>query len=385
MEDRFNVLVVDDELVIQNLLRDVLESKGHYVRTTGNGEEALSIMTEEDFDVLLSDIQMPGMGGLELLKRAKRLSPDILAVMITGHATVETAVEAIKLGAADFLTKPIRDIEQIPVVFKKALQFQQLQKEIVVLRELTRSHEEFFALLSHELRTPLTNIRSSLELISDLYSSGLSPDLLELLNLVSESAGEMGCIVENLLLAAELQMGRAVLAKQKVDLNSFLARFLDGFLDKFSGEHKGPVIEKEFHPCEEPLSVLVDEGLMGKALSNILDNAVKFNEKLPRLKITVRTFREEEMVKFVVQNDGAPVESKHHHSIFRKFKQVDHYMTRRVGGLGLGLPVAKAIMEKHAGSVVIEQAEEGGVAFVFTLPALKEQSSALLTEGASPG
>ncbi len=381
MEDKFNVLVVDDEQVIQDLLRDVLECDGHHVCTTGSGEEALAILAEGKFDVLLPDIRMPGMDGLELLKRAKRLSPDILAVMMTGYATVENAVEAIKLGAADFLTKPVRDIEQIPVIFKKALQFQQLQKEIVVLRELTRSHEEFFALLSHELRTPLTNIRSSLEVISDLYSSEFSPDVLELLNLMSESAGEMGCIVENLLLAAELQMGRAALAKQKMDLNSLLARLLD----RYPVKNKGPTIEKEFHPCQGTLPVLVDEGLIGKALANILDNAVKFNEKLPRLKITVRTFREEETAKFIVQNDGAPVESKHYYSIFRKFKQVDHYMTRRVGGLGLGLPVTKAIMEKHDGSVVIEETEGGGVTFVFTLPALKEPSSASLAEGPSPG
>jgi diguanylate cyclase (GGDEF)-like protein len=123
----FRILVVDDEEIIRSLFRDVLEDKGYQVVLAPNGEEAIERLKETPFDLVITDIRMPGIDGMEVLRRSKAKYPEIDIIIITGYASVETAVEAMKLGAADYLTKPL-NIDQIRIIVDKTLQRRELQK-----------------------------------------------------------------------------------------------------------------------------------------------------------------------------------------------------------------------------------------------------------------
>ncbi len=103
-----SILVVDDERAIQDSLAWCLRTDGHEVQTAEDGEEAMAIMASQHFDVVISDIIMPGVGGLDLLRRSRALHPRTLVVLITAYATVETAVEALREGACDYLLKPFK-------------------------------------------------------------------------------------------------------------------------------------------------------------------------------------------------------------------------------------------------------------------------------------
>src|SRR5262245_44930024 len=103
-----SILVVDDERAIQDSLAWCLRNDGHEVRTARDGEEAMAIMADEHFDVVISDIIMPGLSGLDLLRKARALHPRTLFVLITAYATVETAVEALREGASDYVLKPFK-------------------------------------------------------------------------------------------------------------------------------------------------------------------------------------------------------------------------------------------------------------------------------------
>ena len=122
------VLVVDDEKFFQELLREVLAAAGHHARTAGSGEEALQLLADEHFDLLVTDVVMPGMDGVALVKEAKRRDPDIEAVAVTGHDDVRLAVQAMKAGCADFLTKPV-DREELVAVAERALGRVRLRRE----------------------------------------------------------------------------------------------------------------------------------------------------------------------------------------------------------------------------------------------------------------
>jgi two-component system cell cycle response regulator len=122
------VLVVDDERFFQELLRDVLAGAGHQTRTAGSGEEALKLLSEEHFDLLVTDIVMPGLDGIGLVREAKRRDPDVEAVAVTGHDDVRLAVAAMKAGCADFLTKPVDRAELVQVA-EKALGRVRLRRE----------------------------------------------------------------------------------------------------------------------------------------------------------------------------------------------------------------------------------------------------------------
>lgn len=136
------ILVVDDEVNIRNALVTMLEKKGHRVHGVGTGEEALHHLEEVGADLVITDLKMPGMGGLEFLRRLKENRPDTVAVVMTAYGSIDTAVEAMRLGAYDYLTKPI-DRDRFPVVVEKALEHHALATENRHLRDRLETRARF--------------------------------------------------------------------------------------------------------------------------------------------------------------------------------------------------------------------------------------------------
>jgi DNA-binding NtrC family response regulator len=124
-----NILIVDDEQGMRQLLSLVFGRAGHQVRAAENGRRAVELLREASADLIVSDVRMPDMGGIELLRAARELSPDVAVVMMTAFATVETAREAFKLGADDFIQKPF-DVDELKLIVEKALELRQLKQEI---------------------------------------------------------------------------------------------------------------------------------------------------------------------------------------------------------------------------------------------------------------
>jgi two-component system NtrC family response regulator len=127
------ILLVDDDSSVRRVLQFKLQKRGYTVATASDGLEALQLLKENPFDLLLSDIRMPKMDGIELLGKAKNAQPNIKVVLITAHATVTQAVQAVKLGAFDYITKPFED-DELFVAIDKALQFEKLESENRKLR-----------------------------------------------------------------------------------------------------------------------------------------------------------------------------------------------------------------------------------------------------------
>jgi DNA-binding NtrC family response regulator len=134
------ILVVDDEEPFRKLLERNLSRSGATVRGAGSGEEALSLIRDAEPDLAILDISMPGIGGIELLSRLRSEFPAIEAIMLTGHATVETAIEAMKLGAYDYLEKPLK-MSELAVVVDKALEKRRLSTENRTLKDELRRRE----------------------------------------------------------------------------------------------------------------------------------------------------------------------------------------------------------------------------------------------------
>src|SRR5213079_2768144 len=136
-----HILVVDDEPAIQGTLRAVLEDEGYRVTTAGAGEAAVRAVTDEAPDVVFLDIWMPGMDGLETLAELKRVRPESPVIMISGHGTIETAVKATRLGAYDFIEKPL-SLEKTLLIVARALEHARLERENATLRESFEARAE---------------------------------------------------------------------------------------------------------------------------------------------------------------------------------------------------------------------------------------------------
>jgi two-component system response regulator PilR (NtrC family) len=136
------VLVVDDERSMRELLEIVLRREGYEVLTADNGRAALSTLERQSVDLLISDIKMPDMTGVEVLRAARGIDPDMLAIMITAFASTETAVEALRLGAHDYISKPFK-VDELKLRVRKALERLQLQQENLLLKRTLRSSHQF--------------------------------------------------------------------------------------------------------------------------------------------------------------------------------------------------------------------------------------------------
>jgi len=173
---KINILVVDDEGIMRQLLADVLKDAGYNVWTAESGEEALKIAEKMEFEVVLTDLRMPGMTGIEVLKKFKEKNTNICVIVITAYASVESAVEAMKIGAYDYITKPF-NLEEIKIIIGRAMERQFLleeakqkdkYKELSIVDGLTGlyNHRHFHEQLSVELnRSTRSNNPLSLILI----------------------------------------------------------------------------------------------------------------------------------------------------------------------------------------------------------------------------
>ena len=128
-----NILIIDDEKSIRKTLTEILSYEGYKIDEAGDGEEGLKKFSEKTYDVVLCDIKMPKLDGIEFLDRSKLINPDVPVIMISGHGNVETAVEAVKKGAFDYISKP-PDLNRLLITLRNALDKQSLVTETKVLK-----------------------------------------------------------------------------------------------------------------------------------------------------------------------------------------------------------------------------------------------------------
>jgi len=157
-ERRFKVLVADDEESLRGIVKEILTDNGYDVDAASNGKEAMDLVRKNNYEVLISDIRMPEMNGIELLEEVKKFNPKIEVIMMTSHASVETAIKAIRLGAYDYLTKPFEDLDIITTVINRTVEKLKLEIKIKeLLEQLSTKNEEIQSLYKYttELSTTL--------------------------------------------------------------------------------------------------------------------------------------------------------------------------------------------------------------------------------------
>ncbi|MGQ9654479.1 MAG: sigma-54-dependent transcriptional regulator, partial [Thermodesulfobacteriota bacterium] len=162
------ILVVDDEPRVLELLGDFLRGQGMEVTLADNGTEALACLEREEYDALLTDLKMPGIGGLEILERSRQLSFPPMAIVCTGYGSIDSAVQAMRLGAFDYITKPLR-LEEIRLVLDKALAFRQLHRDNLQLRKQLKEKYRFENLIGQS--EPMQEVFRLLERVADTDST----------------------------------------------------------------------------------------------------------------------------------------------------------------------------------------------------------------------
>jgi len=372
---RGRILLVDDEEQARHVTSKFLrEQQGYEVDACRNAQEAIEALKKQKPDLVISDIRMPGMDGLSLLRFIKEHDPLIEVVMITGFASVHTAIEAMKKGADDFIMKPV-DLGHLALIAEKcfekknlALEIRAKQDEIKELEELNRRLQEvnklkddFIGLVSHELNTPVAFIHESVSLLKDASLKLTDQERKTMLDNLDKHCAHLKRFVKNLLDISVIS--KSILEKEKTDVREILDEALAEAEHYYSKKN----VTLNFQRPQQPVIAEVDRNRIVEALYHLLANAIKFNKENGQVNVSVASEDDKVMIK--VQDTGIGIEEKEKDRIFERFYQVDHGATRSCGGAGVGLPLVKKYVELHNGSVEVESKPGGGSTFLITLPA----------------
>lgn len=358
------VLVVDDMPANCELIRALLEPRGYVVDEAASGPEALRRIAASPPDVVLLDVSMPGMDGLEVCRRLKG-DPKTAAlpvIMVTGNVDRPDRLAGIEAGANDYLNKPI-DAQDLVLrvrnaVFAKRLH-DQLKESYQRLLELEHLRDSLTHMIVHDLRSPLSAVMMSMDLLKLTAADHLQPGDVESLEICRSSAGTMSVMVTSLLDVSRLEAGELPLNKTATLLAPVVRAAIEPLKGLAVGNHvtlAGPDGEG---------TATCDGEIIRRVLGNLVGNALKFTPEGGAVRVAV--LNEGVFIRVVVHDDGPGIAPEHHTKIFAKFGQVQDRRAKL--GTGLGLAFCKLAVEAHGGRIGVESEVGRGSTFWFTLPA----------------
>jgi signal transduction histidine kinase len=367
------ILCMDDEQGILDLLTFELTSHGYQVVTAHDGEEGIEKFKEGKFNIVISDIKMPKLSGLDVLPVLKNIDPNVEVIMTTGFGTIDMAVESIKNGAYDFISKPY-NLDELYSRIEKALEKQKLSSEIVSLKELHRLKSEFLANTSHELRTPMNAIIGYTSLLLDGIYGNLTEKQQSVLKRVGTNANNLLHLINNILDISKLTAGKITLYVEEFKLHEAITEVTDA-MESLAREKN---IFLKVNDFPNNIVMTGDRTRLKQVMINLLGNAIKFTNtggitvNVDCKQLIEPTEKDKSpnisQICISVVDTGIGIKPEFIETIFEEFRQGDASTTREYGGTGLGLTIVKKLAELMGGFVSVTSEVGKGSIFSITLP-----------------
>ena len=388
------LLVVDDEATQVEALYRTLEDEGYSVKGFTGTAAALAALRAGSFDIVLTDLTMPGMDGITFLNAAKTIDPGLAGIVMTGHGSIATAVEAMKAGALDYILKPF-DLRVILRVLERTQAMLRLRRENAALlerlslrtvelesanRELhvaNRELEAFSDSISHDLRAPVRTIDGLLQVVQEDFGAGIPPAAGRHIEAISAQAMRMGELIDDLLRLSRL--GREPLRKQAVDVR--------GLVQGVVGELRAAEAARRLDiSIGELPAAQADPSLLRQVWVNLVANALKFTRRREHAVIEIGGAERAEQFSgqheavdpngrrpgwaehklYWIKDNGAGFDPQQAARLFGIFQRL--HAVKDFEGTGVGLSIARRIIERHGGSIWAQGVPDRGAAFHFTLP-----------------
>jgi two-component system sensor histidine kinase/response regulator len=378
------ILVIDDEPGIREGCRRVLGAHGFQVEVAEDGQAGLRRVQEGGLDLVLLDVMMPGVSGIELIAPIHAHDPEIVCVIITGYGTVELAVEAIRQGAYDFINKPFTaddlvlrvnqgvERRRLSLESRRCLlaeqEARQLNEEKTHLEEINRAKTAFVRLVTHELRAPIAAIQSYLRLILDGY---VPPEReREIISRAEVRAQEQLALISDLLELSRLQDGRVPEKSSMANLGDILRDVVQQF--EGQARQKDQRLDVSISCSLPPVRVMADQ--FKSVWVNLISNALKYTPAGGSISVQLDCHDDSIVGEVTDTGIGIPAASQEH--LFDEFFRAQNAKAFTEQGTGLGLAIVKQIIERSGGGISFVSEEGKGTTFRFTLPVVDSSSPA---------
>lgn len=367
--NKSRILVIDDEESMRDSCALILSKEGYAPELAEDGTIGLEKAKDFKPDLVLIDLKMPGISGMEVLDKIQEIDPHIIPVVITGYATVDSAVEAMKKGAHDFLPKPFTP-DELRLIIKRGLEKRKLLLETESLRREKRLMEEnFITMVTHQLRSPLVAIVQYFEVILAGMVGKVEEKQKELILKAKDRLEALLQLINDWLDVARLNGGEIIEKGKSFPLKNLLEKLVD-FLQPYAKEND---ISLELKPISGSPSVHGDEESLEQVFSNLISNAVTYNK--PKGSVTISIKEEKEFMAIEIKDTGIGIAKEHIPLLFDQFYRVSRSESQKHKGTGLGLTIAKKIVDTHGGSIQVSSELEKGSTFTVLLPKAKKEKN----------
>jgi two-component system sensor histidine kinase/response regulator len=359
-----SILVVDDTVENLRLLGDMLVQRGYVVRPVTSGRQAIQAAEHTPPDLILLDVNMPGMNGYEVCERLKAIEKlrDIPVLFLTALSDTADKLKAFSAGGEDYITKPYQ-VDEVLARIRVHLALRRAQLDLKAqyerLQALERARDDLVHMVVHDMRSPLSVLLAHLEFLREDAAAVLQGDSADSLQAATKAAKALLRMSNDLLDVSRLEEGKLPLTPTPSDLTKIATDIRDalGTLDRersISVTFSGPV------------EAVCDGGVVHRVVENLVNNAVKHTPAGGAIAISIAVVGERARVEVRDEGPGVPVEART--KIFEKFGTV---VARKAGAFhsaGLGLAFCKLAIEAHRGAIGMHDAEPNGSVFWFELP-----------------
>jgi CheY-like chemotaxis protein/HPt (histidine-containing phosphotransfer) domain-containing protein len=375
--EKFLVLVVDDISRNIQVVVDILDDLGYATTFATSGKQALERVETAKPDLILLDLMMPEIDGIEVCKILKSNPEylDIPVIFLTASHETEHLLQAFEAGAVDYITKPFNAPELVARVHTH-LELKQTRDNLgKTLIELKQSREEaleaariksqFLANMSHEIRTPMNAVLGMTEL---LLKTPINEQQLDFLQTLKSSGEDLLMIINDILDFSKLEAGEMRLEKKEFGLKNVIEQIFNLLGPQVANKK----IQLSYEiSSDTPTFLIGDASRLRQILLNLLGNGIKFTDQgKVYLKISLKNIRHENeslaTLHFMIQDTGIGIDSQNQKKLFQSFSQIDNSSTRQYGGTGLGLAICKQLVQLMEGQIGVDSVINQGSSFWFT-------------------
>jgi two-component system sensor histidine kinase/response regulator len=364
MNRRYKILIIDDEEIVLDSCTQILEGSEYDIYTASNGTQGLQLVQEFQPDLVYVDLKMPGISGVEVLEKVKEIDSTIVCVVITGYATVSSAVEAMKQGAYDFLPKPFTP-DEYRLITERSIERRRLTLETIALRrEKEILRENFAAIVSHELKSPIGSLQQNLFVMAKDLEPVLSEPQKARLDRMIVRIDDVMKLIHSWLRVMSVDISKIRESFAPLNVGSAIVRVIETI--EPHAVRKG--IEVITTIPEKISPILGEEVSFVEALVNIVGNAIKYSYANSKVHLKVEELNDE--VVFVITDTGIGIAKEEIPYIFEDFYRGSSTQTTE-GSHGLGLTISRRIIEAHDGTMSVESDSGKGTTFTIKIPAIR--------------
>lgn len=363
MTENIKILIIDDDESMRDACVQTYAKNSYVVDVASDGVTGLQKIKDINPDLVLVDLKMPGISGIVVLQEIKRIDPEIVTVVITGYATIDSAIESIKKGAYDFLTKPFTPGE-LRLITKRALEKRRLTIESNRLRqEKEKMREGFISMVSHQLRTPLVAVQQYFEVILEGMAGEVTNEQREMLERSKFLIDKLIWLIKDWLNLSKIDANK--IGNKLVPIR--LAPIFTNIFDLMKPFVKEKNITLKLNIPEYLPAISGDKDTLEQAFLNLVDNGIKYGNYGGSLFVSAK--EKNGYIKVHISDDGVGIPEDKLPYIFEQFYQVEY----KTDSAGLGLSIVKKIMDAHSATIKVTSELGRGSTFTVLLPKIKEE------------